>query len=844
VRALIAALLLLAPLLPLPAQEAPAPEAAPAVSPDWYIGKPIENVTFTGLAAVKLDQLEPIVKPYVGQPFTLDLFDKLQNAIVALDYFERVEGYARSPAGTYETVVVEFQVVERPAVSAVEIVGNHGVGRSDILDKVLLKKGDLYAEPKLRADEAAVRQLYLDKGYANIQVTGRAAPSGEGSVAVTFDIVEGPQTKIKEIRFSGNSWASASTLRGVMKTKAQGLFQSGDFLESRLEEDKQAIVQYYGEHGFVDAKVERVEQQVEASDGRNDLVLTVYIVEGVQWSYGGMTFEGNKVFSSPQLAALVHQKPGKVLNTRQVQEDFQRVVDLYTENGYVFNVIDRVESRDAERSTISYVVKITEYDKAHIEQIIFKGNTKTADFVLRRELPFQEGDVFNRTKLIEGYRNLANLQYFSNITPDFPPGLIDVVFSVEEGSTADINFGLMFSGQDFPVSGQIKWNERNFLGHGQTIGVDVELSPVKQLAALNFFEPWLGGRRWSAGLSLSVEHDSESDVLQDILPPVFSDADSIAGLAAPDPYASLAEYEAAYAAGETVPDQYLMSLNAFNITLAANTGYRLQTPAGWLGARGSLSSTFRYLTYDPALHRPFDITVRNNLDRFSIINSLSPTVYLDGRDFILNPTSGWYLSQGVSYTGGLLFGDRQFIRTDTALEGFLTLVNVPVTESWNFALILAAHTGLSLILPQYQIGGASGSGWHTVTDYTDLLYIDGMTVGRGWRQTYGKALWDNKLELRVPIARDVLTGVLFFDAAGLWPEISGSAPSLQTMSLEDLYYSFGIGLRFTIPQFPIRLYLGKGFQVKNGQVVWKPGDIGTDPTLSVSFIISLGGDVF
>ena len=97
-RALIAALLLLAPLLPLTAQEAP-PAAAEAPS-DWYIGKPIKDVTFTGLAAVKLDELLPIVKPYVGQPFTLDLFDKLQNAIVALDSFERVETKRGKPTSS------------------------------------------------------------------------------------------------------------------------------------------------------------------------------------------------------------------------------------------------------------------------------------------------------------------------------------------------------------------------------------------------------------------------------------------------------------------------------------------------------------------------------------------------------------------------------------------------------------------------------------------------------------------------------------------------------------------------------------------------------------------------
>jgi outer membrane protein insertion porin family len=188
----------------------------------------------------------------------------------------------------------------------------------------------------------------------------------------------------------------------------------------------------------------------------------------------------------------------------------------------------------------------------------------------------------------------------------------------------------------------------------------------------------------------------------------------------------------------------------------------------------------------------------------------------------------------------LLFGSRHYLRTDTTLEGFLTLFSVPVFENWNWSIILAAHTGLSMLLPQYHYDATKGWISTVVADSTDMLYIDGMTVGRGWRKLYGEGLWDNKIELRTPIAKNVLTGVLFFDAAALW----NKAGDIASMTVEDFCFSFGAGLRFTIPQFPIRLYLGKGFQVKDGGIVWKQGDLGTDPAWSLSFIISLGGDVF
>ncbi len=836
-RAVILAVLLAGILVPLVAQDAG----------EWYLDKPIADVVFTGLVNVKAEDLAAVVKPYLGQPFSYDLFERLQNAVVALDWFERLEPIANDPDGTATKVTIEFQVTERPAASAVQVTGNAQVRSADILEKVLVKAGDLVSASKLRTDEEAIRLLYLDKGYADVAVSSRTeAADAPGSVKVIFTVVEGTQTKIREVRFSGNVWASESTLRSKMDTKPPSLFDSGVFQASKLEADKQKIVEYYTDHGFLDARVERIEKTAESVDGKNELVITVYVAEGSQWTYTGMSFEGNKVFPTEQLAALVTQRPGRAVSRQKVLDDYQRVVDLYTENGYIFNQIDRSELRDETAKTVAYVVRIVEYDKAHIEKIVFKGNTKTSETVLRRELPIVEGDVFNRTKIIEGYRALYNLQYFSNVTLDTPtgsaPGLIDLVFTVEESSTADINFGVMFSGGDFPISGTVKWNERNFRGMGQTFGVNAEVSLGKQMLSLNFYEPWMLGVRWSMGASLSVDHSTVTGVLQDLLSPVFPDG---AEHPAPDPYATEADYLDALSRGETIPKQYLMSYDSFEISLGFNTGYRMQTDAGMLGVRGGLSSRLRYVDYDPLLNRPFEQSVRDNRGQFRIIDRLSPTIYLDGRDYFLNPSNGWYLSQGFGYTGGLLFGSRHYIRTDTVAEGFLKLFSLPVFEGWDWSIIVAAHTGLSLILPQFYYDPDRPSGkpwdWGTVTDSTDLLYIDGMTVGRGWRQMYGGALWDNKIELRTPIARDVLTGVLFFDAAALLPAYTDVA----AMTLQDFRFSFGAGLRFTIPQFPIRLYLGKAFQVDEaGRVVWKDGDLSLGSNLSLSFIISLGGDVF
>ncbi len=804
---------------------------------EWYLNKPIANIEFTGLETVKQNQLDPIVRPYIGQPFTLERFWEIQGKLYALDYFQSIEGNALPGDESRQSVIVQFSVKERPTVSEIVLEGNRSLRRGEILDTILVKQGDMAGEAQINADAQKIRDLYIQKGYLDAQVTGTLEPAKEdNTVRILFKITEGVQTAIRGIHFVGNDFASEGTLRRIMKTKEQSLFNKGLFEESRLEEDIQRIQDYYGEKGYIDARVARVEREVQPSteDGKNYLTLTLYIEEGKQYRYGGMGFEGNQIFTTDTLGELVRQETGGILNKSKLEADFQRVTDLYYENGYIFNVITREEFRDEEAKTVRYVVHIVEKDRAHIENIILRGNNKTRDEVIYRELPFEVGDIFNKTKIIDGLRNLYNLQYFNSITPETPQGsaegLMDLVINLEEGSTANINFGVMFSGGDYPISGMVKWQERNFLGRGQTLGVDLEVSNLRQLAAFNFTEPWMFGKRWLGGASLSVEHAIVPRVLQDFAEPRFNgDEDN----AFPDGFNDRQDYEEALNNGEAIPDQYLMSYDTWKIAIGLNTGYRYPTSLGWLGVRSGISSGLEHLTYDDSLHRPFDPTIRSGLDNWSVANKLVNTLYWDKRDYFLNPTQGFYLGQGLTFAGGFLFGDRHFIRTDSTAEGFFKLVDVPVSNKFSFKLVLAAHSALSLIFPTFGRDSVEAT-------VTDLLYVDGMNVARGWPLQKEKlGLWDNRLELRLPIAEQFLWSVLFLDSAVAWNDLA----DIRSTTVSDFMFSLGAGLRFTIPQFPIRIYLAQRFRVEDGRIAWQRGSLSL-LGMNLDFVISLGGDTF
>ena len=807
---------------------------------DWYLDKPIVSIRFVGLRHVAELDLRPIVQPYLERPFTLDLFWELQGKLYATDLFASLESNAVAPDADRSAVIIEFVAQERPLVGGITVTGNRGLRRNEILEVMSLARGDVFDPITLNADEAAVLALYAEKGYPDATVNMATVPDEEaGEVDVTVEVAEGYAVSVERILFVGNQFASESTLRGRMLTKQRSLFESGAFREAALQEDREIIAAYYASHGYVDARVERIERdlRLDEDQGRRSLVLTFYVNEGEQYRYGGMVFEGNEVFSTEDLTRLLRHRGDRMVNRDHVEEDFTRIQDHYFENGYIFNVIELVEQRDEQARTIAFRVIIQETDRAHIENIILSGNEKTRDHVLLRELPFEVGDVFNKTQILQGLRNLYNTQYFAAVTPETPPGsapgLMDVVVTVEEQSTADINFGLTIGGSDFPFAASVRWNERNLGGGGQAVGATLELSPIKQSLGFEFSEPWLFGTRWSGGANLGVERAVVRNVLQDILPPIFDNPDH----AAPDPHLTREEWEEADR--ESVSRRYSMEYEEWDVSIGLTSGYRIPTSFGFVRFSGGLSSSLKFLTYDTAIYRPFEKTIRDEREQWVMVNRLDAGVAWDTRDFFLNPSEGFLLSQRASLTGGLLHGARHFIRLDSRADGFLTLVKEPVFSNWDLQVVLGIHSGFAVILPQVWWPAEFDDGL-VIDSATDLVVLDGIRVARGWDAIRGgRARWENSAELRVPIDPRVLWAVTFLDAAVLWPELE----DIEGTELRDVHFSLGAGFRFSIPQFPVRLYFANTFRIVDEPEV--PED-----TLDLfkleewKFVISLGGDVF
>ena len=800
-------------------------------SDDWYHGKPIRRIVFDGLNNVRASELEGITDQYLGRPFTDDIYWDILGRLYAMEYFESILPTAvrSDPAGN--EVIIRFSVVERPTVLRVTFSGNSGLRRSELADLVTTKVNDVATQIKLRMDEQAIINKYLEKGFPDIRVRAETQPAPNSRVIVVFNIDEGEKITIEEFRFEGNSVFRDGTLRRQLSLKKKGIIADGAFNEAKLIADRQSLIKHYHDRGYIDANVIDDVREIRRDEkGNNRMTITFRIFEGRLFTFGGITFEGNRIFSTEQLSNLVTSKVGDTVNSARVQADLMRISDLYYENGYIFNRIEPIPLRDPEAGTISFHVQIVERGRAHIENIIVKGNEKTKDWVILREIPLEPGDVFSKAKVMDGLRNLYNLQYFSMVSPETPPGsadaLMDLVITVEEQPTIDLQVGLTFSGSSdpntFPISLMGKWTDKNFRGYGNLLGAEINLSPYTQVLSGQYTQRWLFGLPLSGSFDLTVQHMQRKAAMDNLAPFFHGDED----FAFPDGFKSYADY---INANRVVPDEYLMPYNQWRISLGASTGYRWLTPYGNFGIGGGLRIGILRNVFDSNVYRPFDPVLRKDNDRWSPALSLWASLSLDQRDIYYDPSRGYYLSQRFGYYGILPMEHEHYIKSDTKFEWFWTLFNIPIGEAWALKVILGVHTGLSVILPKP---------WEDkpIVENANMLAIDGMFVGRGWLSEYnqkGYALWENWVELRIPLVPGILAFDLFFDAAGikktpqaLFSQFTKNDESKEGHNTFFMRFSMGPGFRFTIPQFPFRFSLAKRFLVRDGKVEWMTGGIG------------------
>lgn len=754
---------------------------------EWYWDQPITRIEFIGLKNIKKSELSGITSSYMNQPFTYDLYNEILDTFYALDYFEDINAYTNHDSKNNNNVCLVFELVERPVISSIVFSGNKKIRNGELREQIKIKASDIYVESAVLIDERVLRNYYLQKGYTTARVSHSVEETHDGMV-VTFNIDEGSNTVITEISFVGNTIASERTLKNKLELKEVGLFRNGAYQPATLEKDKQKVIAYYREHGYADASLLDVKIDYETNEEkqRTELKITFIVQEGQQYTYGGLTISGNEVFSSEELLRVPRLKTGAIYNETKFQEDLATIQSVYYENGYMSNEFYPVSKKDADRHEISYELAVREHARSHIENIIVKGNTKTKEKVILREIPIEAGDIFSRDKVINGLRNLMNLQYFSSVIPEPQPGseenLVDLVWSVEEQSTSTIQLGVTFSGvtdpNTIPISLFFKLENSNLLGEGKVISASTTLSNTEQSLDFGYSQNWIGNMPLGFSQNLSLSHINATGLVNYWTPDM-----------------SLSQ------------KYYYMNYDSWVISLSQGLSRRWYPDYAILSAAAVLGNSFTNNFYDESLYVPVDLTLAATANKWAISNYAYTSFSVDNRDLSYDPTKGWFASQRLTWYGLIPKLEKEFyLRSDTKLEGYFKLLDIKFTENYNFKLVLAGYSGLSLLLP---------TNGNAISE-SNKLYIDGMFNGRGWTNTYknakGQLMFSNKLELRAPLVPGVIGVDAFIDAVA----VKEGYNDFFSITMNDYYFSYGPGIRFLIPQFPLHFLFAWKFRVQDG----------------------------
>jgi outer membrane protein insertion porin family len=453
---------------------------------------------------------------------------------------------------------------------------------------------------------------------------------------------------------------------------------------------------------------------------------------------------------------------------------------------------------------------------------------------------------------MDAMRNLYNLQYFTVVIPDTLQGstenLMELVFTVEEQLTTDLQVGLTFSGSEdpesFPISGLFEFTDRNLAGTGNQLGAKFNSSIIDTTSlSVSYMHRWLMGLPLSLGVDFTTEYSRRLATMAN-QNWWFNGNETEAF---PDGFSSYTEY---VDNNKLPPREYLMDYHRWNISLGFSSGYRWLTYAGILGLSGGLRFGLINNNYDE-IFRPFDPVLRSRNNEWTPRNSLWASVSLDQRDIFYDPSRGYYLLERMGVYGFLENELEHYIRSDTKAQYFLTLFDLPVTSNWSFKSVLAVNLGVSFIFRQ-PVPDRSVRNLPTIEE-ANKLAVDGMFVGRGWGEKFrdkGLTLIDTWVELRFPLVRGILAFDMFCDMAGVETEqgyyFGKNSTGNNNVSINNLLFSFGGGLRLTMPQFPIRLSIVKRFSFEDNQFKWAKGSLfsNNDPNhgdgvdLVLSFILS------
>lgn len=477
----------------------PALAQAPTTPPERPIL--VKEIAVQGNRRVQEAVILGRVSLKIGDPFVANRTAEDIRAIFSLGFFDDVQVRVEDFEGG---VKLTYVVAERPFVRDVLFSGNKKQDASTLLEKIDLKLGTVYNPVEVNRAADKLKEFYEQEGYYEVGITPEVEKLADGDVTVTFKIAEGRRITIEQIVIEGTQGLTPKQVRGAMETQEREFYVlRGTVQRQRLDDDVDRIIQLYNDHGYVQARVEKSEIDVDREQAR--ATIRIVVVEGPQFKVGGVDVTGNSLLPQEEIRRRSQLKSGDVFSRSKLRDSVAGITDLYSAIGRASADVSPNTMQDTPNRLVNVVFEIVEGPETYVERINISGNTRSEEKILRREIPMAEGDLFTSQKLTRAKQRLTNLNYFDKVEAKTAPGSskdkVVVNIDVTEKPTGLFSIGGGYSSQD-GVLGTLDLSQRNFLGKGWEVFLRLRGGENLQTGTIGFTEPWLFDRPLAAGFDI------------------------------------------------------------------------------------------------------------------------------------------------------------------------------------------------------------------------------------------------------------------------------------------------------------------------------------------------------
>ncbi|MDA8644980.1 outer membrane protein assembly factor BamA, partial [Amylibacter sp.] len=368
---------------------------------------------------------------------------------------------------------------------------------------------------KTEKDADAIASAYSDTGRISASITPKIVELSDNRVDLIFEISEGRITEVEKITFTGNRVFSDFRLKGVIATKQAGIFRrlikSDTYVEEKLDYDVERLQNFYINKGYIDFEVKTAVKLTRAKDA---FLINYTIKEGQQYNFSEINFDISDVnINKNSLTKLNRIKNGSSFDQRRISKLVEEVDIYLTKNGFNFIEPIPVINRNDTELIMDVEIQLKKTKKIFVERIEVEGNSTTLDEVIRLKFDFAEGDPFNRRKILKAVDKIRGLGFFSNVETNTregsSPEKVIIEVKLTEKATGSLGVGAGYNSSDGSVF-TFNVNERNFLGKGQTVKLDLSSSKIEKQSEIAFEDPSFLGRNLLAGISVGQKTSTPS----------------------------------------------------------------------------------------------------------------------------------------------------------------------------------------------------------------------------------------------------------------------------------------------------------------------------------------------